>query len=388
MPSRPLDRPAAALASGGSSPMPSRAARFGLAASLAVLLLGLAACKEEKKDAAGEPVRPVKTITVVDAAETRTLRYSGSVRARVETALGFRVPGKMVERLVDVGQKVESGKTLARLDPTDLKLALQTAEANVAAARARVKVADDSRSRARTLNTKGFVADSNLDRASLESDQAAAALEAALSARDQAANQIGYADLAADADGIVTEIRADVGQVVAAGTPVVTLARDDEKEVAIAVPEQDVVRFSRDMAVRIRFWADRDLTLAGRVREIAGSADPASRTYAIRVSLPADPRVRLGMTATVEADVPVAAASFAVPLAALVRGDGHTRVWVVDPATATVSARDVALGAVTGDGVRIVDGLTPGDVVVTAGTQFLVAGKKVLLPGTAPAPAH
>ena len=370
------------------SPASFRAARFAALAPLALLLVGLAGCKEEKADKGGEPIRPVKTITVVDGAETRTLRYSGSVRARVETALGFRVAGKIVARNVDVGQRVEAGRILASLDPTDLKLALQTAEANVVAARTRVKVADDSRARARTLNTKGFVTDSNLDRAALEADQAVAALEAAVSARDQAANQIGYADLAADADGIVTDIRADVGQVVAAGTPVVTLARDDEKEVAIAVPEQDVVRFSRDQAVRVRFWADRDLTLAGRVREIAGSADPASRTYAIRVSLAADERVRLGMTATVEADVPVATTAFAVPLAALTRADGKARVWIVDPATATVAPRDVVLGAVTADGVRVVEGLAPGDVVVTAGTQFLVAGKKVLLPGTAPAPAH
>ncbi|MER2606389.1 MAG: efflux RND transporter periplasmic adaptor subunit [Siculibacillus sp.] len=351
--------------------------------ALAVASLGLLAlvgCKEEKAAEGGEPVRPVKTVTVADGTEARTLRYSGSVRARVETALGFRVPGKITERLVDVGERVESGRVLARLDRTDLKLSLQAAEANLRAARSRVDVAEDSRSRARTLNTKGFVADSNLDRAALEADQAKAALEAAVSARDQAVNQLAYADLAADAEGIVTEIRADVGQVVAAGTPVVSLARDDEKEVAIAVPEQDVVRFARDQQVRVRFWADRDLALPGRVREIAGSADPASRTYAIRVSLPADERVRLGMTATVEADVPVAAGSIVLPLTALAEANGRPRVWVVDPATATVAPRDVVLGPVASDGVRIVSGIGVGDVIVVAGTQFLVPGKKVALP--------
>ncbi len=349
-------------------------------AVVALALLALAACKEDKKTDAGEPVRPVRTLTVSSGSETRTLRYSGSVRARVETALGFRVPGKIVERLVDVGEKVEAGRVLARLDRTDLKLSLQTAEANVVAARARVKVADDARQRARTLNTKGFVADSSLDRADLEADQAKAALEATIYARDQAANQIGYADLSADADGIVTDIRADVGQVVAAGTPVVTLARDDEKEVAIAVPEQDVVRFARDQKVAVRFWADRDLVLPGRVREIAGSADPASRTYAIRVSLADDARVRLGMTATVEADVPVSEGTIVLPVAALSGEPGKPRVWIVDPATATVSSRDVVLGPVAPEGVRVLSGLGAGDVVVTAGTQFLVAGRKVLLP--------
>lgn len=354
-------------------------------AVLALALVALSACKEEKKVEGGEPIRSVRTMTVAAAAETRTLRYSGSVRARVETALGFRVPGKIVERLVDIGQKVEAGRALARLDPTDLRLSLQTAEANVAAARARVKVAEDARRRAQTLNTKGFVADSNLDRADLENDQARAALEAAMYARDQAANQIDYADLKADADGIVTEIRADVGQVVAAGTPVVTLARDDEKEVAIAVPEQDVVRFAKDQKVSVRFWAERDLVLPGRVREVAGSADPASRTYAIRVSLTDDPRVRLGMTATVEAVVPVSEGTIVVPVAALDGAPGRPRVWVVDPAAVTVAPRDVTLGSVAPDGVRILGGLAAGDVVVTAGTQFLTPGRKVRLDAPATA---
>lgn len=355
--------------------------RFAVAG---LVLLALAGCKQENADRGGEPVRPVKTMTVTEGAETRVMLYSGSVRARVETALGFRVPGKITERLVNVGEKVESGRILARLDQNDLKLQLQTAEANVAAARTRLKVAEDNRERARALSAKGFVAKSGLDSAGLEADQASAGLEAALSARDQAANQIGYADLAADADGIVTDIRADVGQVVAAGTPVVTLAHDEEKEVAIAVPEQDVVHFAKDQAVKVRFWADRDLALAGRVREIAGSADPASRTYAIRVTLAPDPRVRLGMTATVEAEVPVAEGAIVVPLAALAEGEGKSRVWTVDTATSTVQPREVTLGPVVPDGVRVIAGLTAGDVVVTAGVQFLVPGKKVRLPAPGP----
>ncbi len=358
-------------------------------AVLALALLALSACKEEKKGDGGEPIRPVRALVVSNGSETRTLRYSGAVHARIETALGFRVPGKIVERLVDVGHKVEAGTVLARLDPTDLKLSLQTADANVAAARARVKVTEDARARARALNTKGFMADSNLDQADLAFDQAKAALEAAVHARDQAANQIDYADLKADADGIVTEIRADVGQVVAAGTPVVTLARDDEKEVAIAVPEQDVVHFRLDQTVSVRFWADRDLVQSGRVREIGGAADPASRTYAIRVSLPADDRVRLGMTATVEAEVPVSEGTIVVPVAALSGDPGHPRVWVVDRAAATVQPRDVTLGAVAPEGVRVLSGLASGDVVVTAGTQFLTPGRKVRLDaGLAAAPGQ
>ena len=357
---------------------PTLVRSVALAAALATAF-AVSGCRKEEKSDAGEQVRPVKTVTLTAGDLTRTIRYSGSVRARVETALGFRVPGKIVERRVDIGARVTTGQALARLDPTDLELALKTAEANVAAARSRVKVAEDSRARARALNTKGFVADASFDRAQLESDQAVAALEAAVSARDQAANQMGYADLLADAEGIVTDVRADVGQVVAAGTPVAVLARDGEKEVAIAVPEQDVVHFVRDQAVEVSFWADSRLRLEGRVREIAGSADPASRTYAIRVTLPADASVRLGMTATVEARVPVAAGSVVVPLAALAGTGASPRVWLLDTATATVTPRDVVLGPVTPGGIRILDGLKPGDRVVVAGVQFLTPGRKVAL---------
>lgn len=364
-------------------PQPARL--FVVAALLAATTL--AACKKEEAAETTDHVRPVKTQTIAAGDETRTIRYSGSVRARIETALGFRVPGKIAERRVDVGGRVEAGQVLARLDPADLELALKAAEANVVAARSREKVAEDGLTRARALNTKGFVADANLDRARLDADQAAAALEAAISQRDQAANQMGYADLRADAAGIVTDVRADVGQVVAAGTPIAVVARDGEKEVAIAVPEQDVVRFAKDQAVDVRFWADADLRLAGRVREIAGAADPASRTYAIRITLPADASVRLGMTATVEAKVPVAAGSVVVPLAALAEAGGRPRVWVVDTATATVQPRDVTLGRVAPEGVRILDGLKPGDRIVVAGVQFLTPGKKVALPAETAATA-
>lgn len=366
-----------------SIPAPRRLPLRRLLAS-GLVLLSLAACKQEA-DKGGEPIRPVKTMTISDAALSRTLRYSGSVRARVEATLGFRVPGKLVERLVNVGEKVETGRVLARLDQNDLKLSLQTAEANVVAARTRLEVAESNRERAKQLAAKGFVAKSGLDAAGLEADQARAALEAAMSGRDQATNQMGYADLVADADGIVTDIRADVGQVVAAGTPVVVLARDDEKEIAVAVPEQDVVHFSKDQPVQVRFWADRDLVLPGRVREIAGSADPASRTYAIRVSIADAARARLGMTATVEAAVPVARGSVVVPLTALAEGDGKSRVWIVDAASATVQPRDVTLGPVAGDGVHVVSGLKSGDVIVTAGIQFLTPGKKIRLPEAAAA---
>ncbi|MEJ1158045.1 efflux RND transporter periplasmic adaptor subunit [Prosthecomicrobium sp. N25] len=347
---------------------------------LVALGLSLAGCKEEVS-VAPEPPRPVKTLTVAAAAAERTLTYSGAVEARVSAALGFRVPGKIVERSVDVGDRVTAGQVVARIDPADLGLALQAAEANVEGAKARVEVAQDALARTRTLFDKGHVAKAALDKAALEADQAAAALDAARSARDQARNQSLYAELKADGPGIVTEVRAEAGQVVLAGTPVVVVARDGEKEVRVAVPEQEIRHLAPGQSVAVGYWADPALRQEGRVREVAGSADPASRTFSVRVTLPDDPGIRLGQTATVSVAVPTAAAGVAVPLSALAEANGRPVVWVVDPATATVRSRVVEVGPVTPDGTRVTAGLVPGDKVVTAGTQFMVEGRKVRLDG-------
>lgn len=349
-----------------------RVGLFGLAA------LVLAGCKEDVA-IAPEPPRPVKVVEVAPAATVRTLVYSGTVEARVSSGLGFRVPGKIVERLVDVGDRVEAGTPVARLDTADLRLALQAAEANVEAARARLQVANDALARTRSLHEKGHVAKAALDKASLEADQAAAALDSAVSSRDQAANQSAYAELRADGPGIVTEVRAEAGQVVAAGSPVVVVARDGEKEVKVAVPEQEIRHVRRGLDVAVGYWAEPDLTQTATVREVAGSADPNSRTFAVRVSLPDDPRVRLGQTATVTLAIPTGETAVVLPLSALSGSGAATRVWVVDRSAGTVATRPVEVAAVVPDGVRVASGLARGDLVVTAGTQFMVEGKPVRL---------
>jgi RND family efflux transporter MFP subunit len=198
-----------------------------------------------------------------------------------------------------------------------------------------------------------------------------------VSARDQAGNQAGYSELKADAAGVVTNIRAEVGQVVSAGAAVVDVARDGEKEVAIAVPENEIRFFKPGDKLAAHFWADDTVALTGVVREVSGSADQTSRTFAVRVSLPDDPRIRLGMTATISDDVPTETGGIVMPLSALSERDGKPVVWVVDPNTATVAPRAVETQAFAPDGVRIAEGLSPGDLVVTAGTQFMTPDKKV-----------
>ncbi|RVC63374.1 efflux RND transporter periplasmic adaptor subunit, partial [Mesorhizobium sp. M4B.F.Ca.ET.088.02.2.1] len=251
------------------------------------------------------------------------------------------------------------------------------------AAERQVETVDLAKTRAEQLYAKSFASKSQLDQATLTYAQAVATRDAARSTLAQAKNQVGYTDLKASEDGIVTAISADIGQVVGAGTPVMTVAVDGEKEVLIAVPEMDIAEFRPGKDVKAGFWSDDALTLAGKVREVSGSADPQSRTFAVRVSLPNDPRVLLGMTANIEASVASRKQMVSIPLSALAEKDGRKIVWTVDRTSETVHPRPVKVGDFTVDGVNVADGLKQGDVVVAAGTQFMTENLKVKLSGDA-----
>ena len=347
---------------------------------LAGLGLGVSACTEAQTETATEIIRPVKVVEIANADATRKLDYSGTVKARTEMNLGFRVAGKIIERHVDIGDRVKPGDLLARIDPTDYELAVKTADANLAAAERQVETAGFTMKRAQQLFAKKFSPQADLDTATLAYQQAVATRDAALSSRRQAANQVGYAELKADQGGIVTSIGADRGQVVAIGTPVVTVAVDGEKEIQIAVPESDISHFRPGQSVAVGFWTDDRLRLDGKVRELSGSADPLSRTFSVRVSLPDDPRVLLGMTATVAATIATERPLISVPLEALTEKEGRKIVWVVDRDQATVHAREVEVTDFGPDGVRVASGLQPRDLVVAAGTQFMAENLKVKLP--------
>lgn len=348
-----------------------------------VAALGLAGCSQEKKAEAQEVIRPVKVVEIGEAETTRQLDYSGSVRARTEMNLGFRIAGKVTERLVDIGQHVNEGDVLARVDPSDYELSVKSAEASLDAAERQVETVDLARKRAEQLYAKSFAPKSQLDQAVLSYDQAVATRDAARSTLAQAQNQVHYTDLKAGKAGIVTAISADIGQVVGAGTPVMTVAVDGEKEVLIAVPEMDIAGFRPGKEVKASFWSDEALTLDGKVREVAGSADPQSRTFAVRVSLPNDPRVLLGMTANVAATVGSKAQLVSIPLTAMAEKDGKHIVWTVDRASDTVHPRPIKVANFTADGVAVAEGLKQGDVVVAAGTQFMTDNLKVKPSGDA-----
>lgn len=349
-------------------------------AALAALGLAVSACSEAKTETATEAVRPVKVVQIADAGARRELTYSGAVKARTEMNLGFRVAGKITERLANIGDKVKPGDVLARIDSTDYQLAVSSAEANLEAAQKQVETARLANQRAEQLYSKKFASEAQRDQASLAYKQALSQRDAAISNLQQAQNQVNYTDLRADRMGIVTAINADTGQVVAAGTPVLSVAVDGEKEVQIAVPEQEIAQFRQGKTVKVSFWSDDELVLEGKVREVAGSADAQSRTFPVRVTLPEDKRVLLGMTATVKAPVESHERLVAVPLSALAEQGGRKIVWVVNENEATVHARGVEVASFSDDGVRVSSGLQPGDLVVAAGTQFMAENLKVKLP--------
>jgi membrane fusion protein, multidrug efflux system len=357
-----------------------RAGRASRVAILGIAVL-IGGCKSEAT-VQEQPPRPVKVAVVTTGSQARLLTYSGVVRPRIESALGFRVPGKIVARSVNVGDSVEVGQPIARLDETDLKLAESAARAAVASARSRRDVAKDNLERAKVLLPKAIISQAAYDTRRNELDAAEAALDTAEAQLRQAANAVGYTVLKADKAGIVTSVTGEPGQVINAGQAIATVAEAGETEVALAVPEQDAGRIAIGQPARIILWAGSRANVGGRIREIAGQADPASRTYAVRIAVDRPPQgMRLGMTASVALEIDEAVPTMVVPITALTEGGNGPVAFVVDRASKIVRKTAVTVAGIAEDGVRIASGLQAGDVVVAAGAQFLRDGMQVRLPG-------
>jgi membrane fusion protein, multidrug efflux system len=364
-----------------ASGLPSSfSARKSVAALTLLLVVVVGGCKDEAK-VQDEVVHPVKVAVIGTAAPGHSLTYSGVVRPRIESAIGFRVPGKIVERTINVGDRVEVGQVIARIDDTDLKLAENSAKAIVAGARTRRDVASDNLDRAKALLPKAIIAKAIYDTRRNELDAAAAALDSAEAQLRQVANAVEYATLRADHVGIVTAVTAEPGQVVSAGQSVIMLAHAGEMEIAVAVPEQDAGYLKIGQPAKVTLWAGPRLSIEGRIREIAGQADAASRTYSVRITVNAPPRTMgLGMTASVAIRIDDQAVPVVVPLTAVTESDGSPVVFVLDPANKAVRKTPVVVGAMVEDGVSIAEGLRAGELVVTAGVQFLRDGMRVRLP--------
>lgn len=332
-----------------------------LAAIPAALLV--LACGEKTPTDTAQPTGPklVRAFVAGADAAPESSRYSGEVRARHEAQLGFRVGGKMIERLVDAGAHVKAGQPLARLDPADARLAAAQAEAGAALAAADL-------GRTRELRDKNFVSQAALD----------ARVTAAKSADAQAQlarNQAAYTTLTADAPGVVAAVLAEPGQVLAAGQGAFRIARDGEREAAIALPEAALPTIRPGSAAEVRLWAD-GRTYAGNVREIAPAADPATRTFAARIAIKdAEPDLPLGMTATVNFPQQ-RTARIVVPLAAIFQQGNRPAVWLIGKDDA-VELRPVEVERYADQGAILRGGLREGERVVAAGAFRLTAGEKV-----------
>jgi RND family efflux transporter MFP subunit len=364
-------------------PSPLRRAGIAMAAALLGALL-LGGCQKAASDKQ-EPIRLVRTVTVAAAPVTRQLNFSAQVKSRYETTLGFRVGGKLVSRAVDVGAHVRPGQVLAQLDASDFDLNAKAAQADLNSAEADRKLAALNFERFSDLRKKGLVSQADYDR---QQTQLKAADERAVAARSrlaQAQNQAHYATLHADADAVISAIDVEVGQVIAAGQPVLHLDRSGDREVLISVPEQQLAALRGTQSIHIKLWSKPGHVYTGKLREVAPSADPVTRTYAAKIAVTdADADLQLGMTAEVLIDLPVESDRFTLPLSVLYTKNAQPNVWIVDPARLTVKLVPVTTGGLSENQVIITSGLHAGDIVVSAGANLLVPGQVVKLAETEP----
>lgn len=325
-----------------------------------------------------EDVRPVRAVVVGRTSGTVGATYSGEIRARYESKPGFRISGKVIARLIEVGTHVGQGQPLLRLDPQDVALNVASAAAQVDAAKSRVTQNRVDLERAKQLFNKHFISQAELDQQKLSLEESESQLKSAEAQQQIAMNQREYTTLTADRAGVVTAINVEVGQVVSAGQPVLTIAADGEREVVVSIPESRVDELRNAKTMTVSLWANPGKTYTARLRELAPDTDDVTRTYAARVTVrDADAALRLGMTASVYVPDVEGVTAIRLPLTAVYNKEGQPLVWVVDPQTSQVKSRAVKLAAAQNDTVLVADGLKDGEIVVTAGVHMLHPGQKV-----------
>jgi RND family efflux transporter MFP subunit len=342
---------------------------------LAMLAIALAGCNELAAEKV-VPSRPVLVATVHYEAESPERSFVGTIKPRIETDMGFRVPGKVAKRVVEVGQTVDVGQPLATLDEVDLKLQAEQAEAEFRAATGVLAQAAAAEQRAKDLRGKGWTTDAQMDQAKAAADEARARLNRAQRSVELNNNSLSYATLVADTRGVVTATLIDPGQVVAAGQTAIRVARFAEKEAVVAIPETLVARAKEGMAT-VTLWSEPNKKYAAKLREIAPAADPATRTYLAKFSLPgAGESVSLGMTATLTLSDPETERVARLPLSALYSQGGAPSLYIVD-AQGDVTLKPVTVKSYESNSVVITGGVDEGARVVSLGVQKLDPAQKV-----------
>jgi membrane fusion protein, multidrug efflux system len=376
-------------------------ARTSLTSSALVLatVLFVGACSKPEPAAKLELPRPVliHIAKSTDGLTQPSLSLPAETRARIETRYGFRVGGKVSQRLVAVGDKVAAGQLIAKLDPQDLAPAISAQQAQINATKTEISLAQADLTRAKDLRDKNFVSQSQVDRQQAVLDGAKARLGANEAQLKQALNGAEFQFLRAEKPGVVLAVEAEVGQVVAAGQAVIRVAQDGPRDIVVNVPETSLKQAASSSAWSVQIPSTGNQAFSATLREISPIADPASRTYTLKLSLNGQYAVPLGATAVVQPLVlpvtqgaqaaTVTPAVFMVPINALYSKDGKPNVWLVDSSGASAGNKEgvvrlvpVATGGLTDDSVRITSGIKNGDKVVIAGANLLIAGQKVKLP--------
>jgi len=327
--------------------------------------------------------RPVRSVIVEHGTESETVSLTGQIRARDQVSLAFRLDGRILERPVNVGDVVAAGQVIAELDPQNQHNNLRSTQADLSSAEAVVTQARLAFGRQETLLQDGWTTRANFDDAQRALLTAEAQVDSARAQLRIAQDQLSYTRLSADASGTVIAVGAEAGEVVRAGQMIAQIARQEGRDAVFDVPEQLIRTGPPDPLVQIALTNDPTVRATGRVREVAPQADPATRTFQVKIGI-SDPPEAMRLGATVTGSIKLAALpGVEVPASALTTADGRPAVWVVDPTSQTVSLRSVEAVRYDPASVVISQGLEPGEVVVSAGVQALHPGQKVRLPGAA-----
>lgn len=352
-----------------------------IAVLLSMLLLSslMAGCgkdnEEEKKP------QLVKTQQVSQQDMNTEGTYTGTVKGRYETNMSFQVGGRILNRNVQVGDHVNSGDVLMSIDPRDVVQQSNQGDAQMAAAKAQLDLAQSNLSRYQQLYAQEAIPAMVLDQYQTAYDSALAQYNQAVAGAATGHNALGYTALVASASGVISSVTAEAGQVVGAGQTVLTLVQTNELEVEINIPENHLGDVELGKTVQVSFWALKGVNVNGTVREISPMADSVSRTYKVRISIPNPPKgMQLGMTASVKCQERDRdnRDGLVLPLSAIYQINDTSQVWVVDKNTDTVSLKDIKFEEIGNNSVRVM-GLNVGDIVVTAGVHKLRQGQKVRL---------
>lgn len=366
------------LARTKAGPRPPSSALLAIA-----IAASLAAC-EPDADTSTPEVRPVRTVTVTRGEASVPVTLTGRIEARDEAALAFRISGRIAENDLKLGDRVEPGQVLARLESQNELNALRTAQAQVAAAAGQLTQARNQFERQQTLLADGWTTRVRFDEAKQTLQSAQSQVDDTEAQLKAAHDLVSFTELKADAPGVLTAIGPRAGEVVQAGQMIARVARQDGRDAVFDVPAQLIRSAPADPEIAVSLTDDPTVTAVGRVREISPQADPVTRTFEAKVGLTNPPQAMLlGATVTGRMQMD-AVAAIEVPATALTRFNRQPAVWIVDPSSRTVSMRNIEVLRFDQDTVAISRGLDTGEIVVTGGMQALHPGQKVLLLGSQP----